>query len=68
MTDDIRNLPFDQLRALHLEIGALLAKKRSEALAALKQQAAVLGFTADDFVPPKKRRGRKPREPEPQEA
>jgi hypothetical protein len=68
MTDEMRNLPFDQLRALHLEIGALLAQKRSEALAALKEQAAVLGFTANDFAPPKKKRGRKPKEPEPVDA
>jgi hypothetical protein len=68
MTDEIRNLPFDQLRALHLEIGALLAQKRSEALAALEEQSAVLGFTANDFAPPKKKRGRKSREPEGSEA
>jgi hypothetical protein len=53
MSDEIRNLPFDQLRALHLEIGALLAQKRSEALETLKQQAAILGFSPADFVQPK---------------
>ena len=53
--DDYASLPFDQLRTLHREIGALIAKRRHEALEELKQQVAVLGFTADDLVPKKKR-------------
>ena len=43
--DDYAALPFDQLRTLHREIGALIAKRRHEALEELKQQVAVLGFT-----------------------
>jgi DNA-binding protein H-NS len=53
MDDSIRQLPFDQLRTLHREIGALIAEKRSEALEQLRQQAQVLGFTADDLMPKK---------------
>ena len=53
--DDYANLPFDQLRTLHREIGALIAKRRHEALEELKHRVAVLGFTADDLVPKKKR-------------
>ncbi len=53
--DDYVNLPFDQLRTLHREIGALIAKRRHEALEELKQKVAVLGFTSDDLVPKKKR-------------
>jgi hypothetical protein len=61
MNDEIRNLPFDQLRTLHSEIAALLAERRMEALTSLKQQAAILGFTPDDFAPPKQKRGRRKR-------
>jgi hypothetical protein len=61
MTEEIRQLPFDQLRALHLEIGALLAERRTEALTALKQQAAILGFTPADFVAAKPVQKRKRR-------
>ena len=53
--DDYANLPFDQLRTLHREIGALIAKRRHEALEELKHKVAVLGFTAEDLVPKKKR-------------
>jgi len=59
---DIQALPFDQLRTLHREIGAMLAQKRHEALEHLKEQMAVLGFTPEDFQPPRKKRGRKPRQ------
>jgi DNA-binding protein H-NS len=53
--DDYANLPFDQLRTLHREIGALIAKRRHEALEELKNKVAILGFTAEDLVPKKKR-------------
>ena len=61
MTPEIEALPFDQLRSLHRDIGALIAQRRHEALDQLKQQMEVLGFTPDDFAPPRKKRGRKPR-------
>ncbi len=53
--NDYANLPFDELRTLHRELGALIAKRRHEALEELKHKVAVLGFTADDLVPKKKR-------------
>ncbi len=53
--EDYTSLPFDQLRTLHREIGALIAKRRHEALEELKQKVAVLGFTVDDLAPKKKR-------------
>ena len=53
--EDYKALPFDELRTLHREIGALIARRRHEALEQLKQQIAVLGFTTDDLVPKKKR-------------
>jgi hypothetical protein len=62
MTPEIEELPFDQLRSLHREIGALIAQRRHEALDQLKTQMEVLGFTPDDFAPPRKKRGRKPRQ------
>jgi DNA-binding protein H-NS len=52
---DYRALPFNDLRTLHREIGALIGQKRHEALEQLKQQIAVLGFNVDDLVPKKKR-------------
>ncbi len=55
--DDYKSLPFDQLRALHREIGALIAQRRHEALDQIKEQIAVLGFTVDDLAPRKKRGG-----------
>ena len=61
MTPEIEALPFDQLRSLHREIGALIAQKRHEALDQLKAQMEVLGFTPEDFAPPRKKRGRKPK-------
>jgi hypothetical protein len=64
MTPEIAQLPFDQLRSLHREIGALLAQKRMEALEELKGQMDLLGFSAEDFAPQRKRRGRKPKEPD----
>src|SRR2546423_12153967 len=56
MTEDIKNLSFDELRTLHREIGALIASKRTEALEELRAKASVLGFTADDFAPKKIRK------------
>ena len=53
--EDYAALPFEQLRTLHREIGALIAKRRHEALEQLKQQVAVLGFTVDDLAPKKKK-------------
>jgi hypothetical protein len=61
MTPEILELPFDQLRTLHREIGALIAQKRHEALDQLKAQIEVLGFTPEDFAPARKKRGRKAR-------
>lgn len=61
MTPEIEALPFDELRSLHLEVGALIAQRRHEALEQLKQQISVLGFSVDDLMPPRKKRGRKPK-------
>ena len=64
--DDYRELPFDQLRTLHRDVGALLAQKRHEALEQLREQAQLLGFSADELVPKrnKKQNGvRKYRDP-----
>jgi DNA-binding protein H-NS len=57
MTPEIQALPFDELRTLHREIGALIAQRRHEALEQLKQQIAVLGFSVDDLVAKKTKRG-----------
>ncbi len=51
MTPEIQALPFDELRTLHHEIGALIAQRRHEALEKLKEQIAVLGFTPADLAP-----------------
>ena len=59
MTPDIQALPFDQLRTLHREIGALIAEKRSEALEQLKIQMSALGFSAEDITGKKQRRKRR---------
>ena len=53
--EDYKALPFDELRTLHREIGALIAQRRHEALEQLKEQIAVLGFSVDDLAPKKKR-------------
>lgn len=53
--DDMKTMPFDELRTLHREIGALIAQRRHEALEELKHKVAVLGFTAEDLIPKKKR-------------
>lgn len=57
--EDFKTLPFDELRTLHREIGALIAEKRQEALQHLREQASVLGFSAEDLAPPRKKRGRR---------
>ena len=59
MTPEIQALPFDELRTLHREIGALIAEKRSEALEQLKTQMSALGFSAEDIAGRKQRRKRR---------
>ena len=59
MTPEIQELPFDQLRTLHREIGALIAEKRSEALEQLKIQMSALGFSAEEITGKKQRRKRR---------
>lgn len=54
MTPEIQAMPFDELRTLHREIGALIAEKRAQALEQLREQASILGFTPDDLIPKKK--------------
>jgi DNA-binding protein H-NS len=51
MTPEIEGMPFDELRTLHREVGALIAQRRHEALEKLKEQIAVLGFTPADLAP-----------------
>lgn len=55
--EEYRNLPFDQLRTLYQDIGALLAERRSEAIQNLRQQAETLGVELKEIVQ-KKKRGR----------
>jgi hypothetical protein len=64
MIEQIRELSFDQLRSLRREIAALIAQKRHEAVEAIKQQIEQLGLTLEDFAPPKKKRGRRPKIPD----
>ena len=66
MQDAYKELPFDELRTLHREIGALIAAKRTEALEELRTKASILGFTADDLVPkkPKKNGAKKYQDPD----
>ena len=56
MTPEIESLPFDQLRTLHREIGALIAERRHHELEEIKQRVALLGFTPLDLAPPKTKR------------
>ena len=56
--DDYKALPFDELRSLHRELGTLIAERRHEALQQLRDQAAMLGFSAEDLAPPKLKRGK----------
>lgn len=50
MTPEIEAMPFDELRTLHREIGALIAERRHQELQELKERASILGFTASDFI------------------
>lgn len=61
MIDQIKDLRFDELRALSRDIAALLAQKRHEAVEKIKQEIEQLGLTQEDFAPPRKKRGRKPK-------
>jgi len=66
MTQSYKDLPFEELKALHREIGALLAERRDEALAQLREQVSALGFTVEDLLPKKPRRaagGKRYRDP-----
>jgi hypothetical protein len=58
ITPEIKALPFDELRTLHREIGALIAQRRPKALEQLKQQIAMLAFSPDDLAAPKSKRGK----------
>ena len=62
MSPEIQQMPFDELRTLHREIGALIAQKRHEAVEEIKGRIELLGLTPDDFAPPRKKRGRKSRQ------
>ena len=65
--ENYRDLPYDQLRTLHREIGVLIAEKRQEALQQLRQQAAILGCTAAELAPEstkQRRHAAKYRDPE----
>lgn len=57
MTPEIEQLPFDQLRSLHREIGALIAQRRHQELEEIKQRVAMLGFTPMDLAPQKPKKG-----------
>jgi len=53
---EYENLPIEELPTLHRQIGALIAQRR-QTLEQLKQQIALLGFSADELAPKKKRNG-----------
>ena len=56
---DCHQLPYEELKTLHLEIGQLLQTRRREALEQLKAQMTALGFKAEDLtVKPVKGNGR----------
>lgn len=55
---DYKDLPFDQLRTLHQDIGALLAERRHDAVQQLKDQAANLGLDLRELIPKKTRKRR----------
>ena len=57
MLEEYKTLPFDQLRTLHREIGALIAERRHQELEQLRERVALLGFSADDLVPKKNAKG-----------
>lgn len=56
---DYKELPYDQLKSLHKEIGAFLSEKKQEELEQLRTKMAALGFTPDDLAP-KKPNGKAP--------
>ena len=55
MTPNIQELSFEELRTLSREVAALIAKRRHEALERLRDEASILGLTADELLPPRKR-------------
>ncbi len=55
MAPDIQSLSFEELRALSREVAALLAKRRHEALERLREEASILGFTAQELLPSKRK-------------
>jgi hypothetical protein len=55
---DYKELPFDELRLLHRDVGALLAERRHEALQQLKDQAESLGVNLRELIPKKTRKRR----------
>jgi len=55
MTPDVQSLSFEELRSLSREVAALLAKRRHEALERLREEASILGFTAQELLPGKKK-------------
>lgn len=55
MSHDIQSLSFEELRTLSREVAALLAKRRHEALERLRDEASILGFTAQELLPSKKK-------------
>ena len=57
MTPEIEELPFDQLRTLHREIGALIAERKHQELEQIKERILLLGFTPLDLAPAKHRKG-----------
>ena len=50
LVEQLRELPFEELRHIHKTTGALIAQRRQEELEKLRDRAAVLGFTADDLM------------------
>jgi DNA-binding protein H-NS len=55
MTSSIQELSFEELRTLSREVAALIAKRRHEALERLREEASVLGFTAQELLPSRKK-------------
>jgi DNA-binding protein H-NS len=55
MALDIASLSFEELRTLSREVAALIAKRRHETLERLREEASILGFTADELIPSKKK-------------
>jgi len=57
MIPEIQQLPFEQLRTLHREIGALIAERKHQELEQIKERILLLGFTPMDLAPPKQKKG-----------